>query len=121
MRRTIWWCCLLCLLSASAGASRCDVDALPSAAQRVLSQRFGGWKIVTNSDLSPDDQPIWSEYYGDACPGVVEGNFTGDGGRQFAVTLIRGNESPLRQILVLLKPRGLRSGDDSAARGNSCT
>ena len=105
MSTKAYLCAVCCtLVSMAASAKECGENALPVAAQKVLSQHFTGWKVVTVSDLTPDDKQIWSETYGDACPGIVEGNFTGKGRRQFGVTLIRRDNSRIRQALVLLNP-----------------
>jgi hypothetical protein len=86
----------------SAAAKECGSSALPPAAQTLLAQRLPNWRLVTVSDLSPDDQKLWSENYGDKCPGIIEGNFAI--AHSFAVSLIRQEGAALLQTLVLLEP-----------------
>lgn len=86
----------------SAAAKECGSSALPPAAQTLLTQRLPNWRLVTPSDLSPDDQKLWSENYGNKCPGIVEGNFAI--AHSFAVSLIRQEGATLLQTLVLLEP-----------------
>jgi hypothetical protein len=86
----------------SAGARECGSSSLPPTAQTLLALRLPNWRLVTPSDLSPDDQKLWSENYGDKCPGIVEGNFAI--AHSFAVSLIRQENATLLQTLVLLEP-----------------
>jgi hypothetical protein len=85
----------------SAGPRECGSNSLPPAAQTLLAQRFPTWTLVTPSDLSPDDQKLWSENYGDQCPGVIEGNFAIE--HSFAVSLIHKENATLLQTLVLIE------------------
>ena len=104
MQRTIYLAVILLgLMSGTrAVAKECGSNALPPAAQKLLGQRLMSWKIVTVSDLSTDDQKLWSENYDDKCPGIVEGNFVT--AHSFAVSLIRQEKAVLLQTLVLLEP-----------------
>jgi hypothetical protein len=87
----------------SAAAKECGSSALPPAAQTLLARRLPNWRVVTTSDLSSDDQKLWSENYANQCPGVVEGNFAI--AHSFAVSLIRQENGTLLQTLVLLEPQ----------------
>jgi hypothetical protein len=108
MHRIIGAACLLlvCSTAQSVGAVECGLSALPSAAQRALVQAFSGWDVVTLSNLSAGDQPVWLENYGDKCPGVIQGNFTGSKAPSFVVLLIRRDKRKLLETLVLLSPIG---------------
>lgn len=105
MQRTIYLSIFLFLfgLATTIGATtkECDSNALPPAARENLKQHFPNWRIVTVSDLSPDDQKLWSENYDDKCPGIIEGNFAGR--LSFAVSLIHHKNGVLSQTLVLLE------------------
>jgi hypothetical protein len=86
----------------SAETRECGLSALPVAARKLLEERLPDWKVVTVSDLSPDDRKLWDENYQDKCPGIIEGNFAVT--HSFAVSLIRRDNASLLQTLVLLEP-----------------
>jgi hypothetical protein len=102
VQRTMYFALILLGFVVNAGALECRIEALPSGARTLLTSSLPGWKIVTVSDLSSDDQKLWSENYEDKCPGIVEGNFSLS--RSFAVSLIRRDSTTLLQTLVLLEP-----------------
>ena len=103
MRRVIYLAVILFGIApaTSAAEKECDSRDLPRVARKVLVQHLPNWRIVTVSDLSPDDQRLWSENHEGKCPGVIEGNFTTV--HSFAVSLIRQEHATLLQILVLLE------------------
>jgi hypothetical protein len=104
MQRTIYLVVILLGLTSvtSAVAKECGSNALPPVAQKLLGTRLPSWRVVTVSDLSSDDQKLWSENYEDKCPGIIEGNFAI--AHSFAVSLIRQERATLLQTLVLLEP-----------------
>jgi hypothetical protein len=104
VKRTIYLALILFGIVAmvSAETHECSSNALSAPARKLLEERLPDWKILTASDLSPDDRKLWDENYQDKCPGIIEGNFVVT--HSFAVSLIRRDKVSLMQTLVLLEP-----------------
>jgi len=99
---------LTLLLSAAShpqSATTCGVEALPSAARHILVSKLPHWRVVTAKDLISDDRELWVTAHGETCPGIVEGHFEGSS-TSYAVSLIKGNQNKLLQMLVILTPTG---------------
>jgi hypothetical protein len=78
---------------------------LPSPVRLMLSSKMPGWKITAIQDLTPEDQQVWSKARRSSCPGLAVGNFE-NGGRGYAIMLIRGGGSKRLQTLVLVVEKG---------------
>jgi hypothetical protein len=79
------------------------VPGLPSTAIELLASSYPNHRIVQLSDLNVDDQGIWKNAYHNACPGVVEGNFTGKR-HEYAVLLVSVKDDQREIKAVLLQP-----------------
>lgn len=89
---------------ATAGGGPCGDSVLPRAAQEVVARKYRGWVVVAHDNLSADDRKLWTEAWGQACPGVAAGSFTNSISVEYAVLLIQRTSSELRERLVVLKP-----------------
>jgi hypothetical protein len=89
--------------SSLAQTTKCGSATLPPKLQSQLAEHFNGWKVVDVSDLSAEDQEVWSESFAGKCPGYVEGNFTGR--PSIAMTMIRYKGANLYQMLIVAEPR----------------
>jgi hypothetical protein len=74
-----------------------------SSPAAYLASSYPDHRIVQLSDLNVDDQGIWKNAYHDACPGVVEGNFTGKR-HEYAVLLVSVKEDHREIKAILLQP-----------------
>jgi hypothetical protein len=80
---------------------------LPAAARELLASSFAQYRILELSDLNADDQLIWKSSYPNACPGVVQGAFTGEQ-TEYAVLLIPvgAARQDIRAVLLQTKDVG---------------
>jgi len=67
----------------------------------AVSKQFDAWQVVTVNDLRPEDQKLWRQAHGEACPGYAEGNFQSGDRKSFAVTVFQKHPA-LRQMLVVV-------------------
>lgn len=78
-------------------AAWADCENVPAAVAAYLAAR-PGWKIVHQADLGKDDQALWSQYHGQACPGLARADLQGNGRWSYGLSLINGQN---RQIIIL--------------------
>ena len=82
----------------------CRSLVIPRAVNSALRKHFGGWNIVTPNLLSSrEDREEWNQNYGNECPGVIKGRFTGTG-EGYALSLVRGSGKTLEQQIVAFLP-----------------
>lgn len=95
--------CILMPRNVHAGLCGCNGGSLPENINKFIHNSFNGWRVVTLSDLSADDQSIWKRSFkSTACPGYIVGKFKGKGGIYYAITLIKNNaDGTFQQTLVL--------------------
>ncbi len=81
----------------------CTVAVPPNVA-KDFKNLFPEWSVVHTHLLSRDDRRQFTKRYPTSCPGVVSGDFFGDGTDAFAVLLtrLRGDR---RQILLAVARR----------------
>jgi hypothetical protein len=91
MKRKLWnttiTALLLMLFPHIATAVDRDCD-LPQDLQAKISHNYPGKKIVSLSDLDEGDRTLFQKDHGNACPGIVNVDFYGDGKPTFALVLI---------------------------------
>jgi hypothetical protein len=87
-------------------AAETCTPTLPPGAAEVLASAYPDYRVLRLADLNADDQGIWKNAYHNACPGVVEGYFTGKKG--YAVLLIptKSNDGETRAVLLSPKEGG---------------
>lgn len=90
---------VLSLLAVTAG---CPVSgtALPQDVRRLLDQKFPGWQFATirdslRAEISPDSSAEW-----------VQGDYDGDGQRDYAVQIVRPAPGDGQQVVIALVRRG---------------
>jgi hypothetical protein len=88
------------IVPACAQPDDCE-PSLPSTARELLASSHAEYRILELSDLNADDQTIWKGSYSDACPGVVQGAFTGEQA-EYAVLLVPvgAAEQEVRAVLL---------------------
>jgi hypothetical protein len=98
------FCCgvLSCCAFAAGNKTGNQSCNLPFEAQSILNTQLPAWKIVELSDLSKDDQELWTKKRSGACPGLARGHFRGPL-TSYGVTLIRRKGKRTYQTLVLLE------------------
>lgn len=72
------------VLTAAPQNRPCD---LPSDLRGVLTKKFPGTRVVELPDLEDDDKALFLKEHRDACPGLVNVDFYGDGKPTFALAL----------------------------------
>ena len=78
-----------------------NANCLKNDAVIAVSKQFNAWQVVTVNDLRPEDQKLWKQAHGEACPGYAEGNFQSGDRKSFAVTVFQKHPT-LRQMLVVV-------------------
>jgi len=79
---------LLSLFAQSATAQTNKACELPQDLQVEIASKYPGKKIVSLSDLNDDDKGMFQKDHGNACPGLVDVDFYGDGKPTVALVLI---------------------------------
>jgi len=97
----------LALVCCAPIAAESCTPSLPPEALNLLASSYPGYRVLQLGDLNSDDQTIWKNSYGDACPGVVEGFFTGPS-KAYAVLLVpdKQNQGEIKAVLVEAAPDG---------------
>lgn len=67
--------------------AKADACTPPADLQREIMIRFPGTELVRLPDLDPDDRAFFLKDHHDACPGLVNVDFYGDGKPTFALVL----------------------------------
>jgi hypothetical protein len=80
------------------------VPSLPSVGTQLLASAYPGYRMLQLSDLNSDDQELWKNAYQNACPGIVQGAFTGRKGA-YAVLLVPVKPDNAETRAVLLQPK----------------
>lgn len=78
-----------------------DACNLPKDLQPEIATKYPGAKLVRLSDLSEDDRGFFQKDHGDACPGLVNVDFYGDGKPTLALVLIPENGKKEKAKLVV--------------------
>jgi hypothetical protein len=86
-----------------AAAEACS-PSLPPGAAELLASAYPDYRVLQLADLNADDQGIWKNAYHDACPGVVQGAFTGKR-TAYAVLLVPTKGDDRETKAVLLTPK----------------
>jgi hypothetical protein len=60
--------------------------------QAVVAKKYPGSGVVKVSDLEEDDRSFFRDDHGDACPGLANVDFYGDGRPTVAMALLTKNE-----------------------------
>lgn len=99
---------LLLSLAPLCSAEPCRNDLLPREVTQVLEHKFPNWRPKRFSDLSSDDQRVWSEYHPRACPGIAVGHFESADRAAYAILLIpkSRDHSGSKIIIVSEGPQG---------------
>src|ERR1700730_7449412 len=71
----------------------CDSENLPPAIGDLLRKDFPGWRQKQISDLQTDDQQLWIQAHGKACPGSIVGHFEKSDSDAYAVLLVPRSET----------------------------
>jgi hypothetical protein len=92
----------LCLLASIRAAAQTTAPcSLPQALQREVADKYPGARIVTLKDLAEDDKSLFQKEHGNACPGLVNLNFYGDGKPTIALVLIVNTGTTVSAELVV--------------------
>ncbi len=101
------WLILITLVLALAPASMASADPcarihLPFEVDQVLRQQFRNWRPKLLSDLSSDDQRVWSQDHPRACPGIASGHFEAADRIDYAILLIPKSTSALGSKIIVV-------------------
>jgi hypothetical protein len=102
-------CSFVLVQVASAGPSIDPCD-LPKELQAVVARKYPGSGVVKVSDLEEDDRSFFREDHGDACPGLANVDFYGDGKTTLAVALLTKNEQREKYKTKLVLARQAMGG-----------
>jgi hypothetical protein len=80
--------CLFAFSQIVAAAPRDEKCELPSDLQHEIVIAYPGAKLVNLTDLSANDRVFFQKDHGDACPGIVNVDFYGDGKPTLALVLV---------------------------------
>lgn len=78
-----------------------DCEKPPIPMESKLAGHFQAWRVVEIDDLLPEHRRLFNSKFGDACPGLVQLDFFGDGKTEFAFSLL-SREAGSREGLLLL-------------------
>jgi hypothetical protein len=106
---------LLACFATRAGSAEtstvCDSSALPAPAQHLLTLKFSQWRSKVVSDMDTDDQKLWlAAWQGNACPGMVAGNFETAEKISCALLLVPKSNTRVGYKIIVL---GKDASDDS--------
>ncbi len=87
--------------------SPCDLNLLSKDIHLYLNKKYPEWKIVTTSDLIPDDRELWLEHHPNKCPGFTTNQFDDSGIPSTAVLLIpKDKQKDLAKIILFSRKSG---------------
>jgi len=86
---------VLFLSSTARASDPCMSDRLLPAIQ-AIEVKFRGWRLITLSALSDEDQRTWRQERNGDCPSIALGDFDGSGRRQYAALLISKKATPVQ-------------------------
>jgi len=78
-----------------------DACDLPKGLQLEIATKYSGAKPVSLSDLGEDDRGFFQKDHGNACPGLVNVDFYGDGKPTLALVLIAEDGKKEKAKLVV--------------------
>ena len=116
--------CVTCLwlflsLEAVGASTTTEPCRLPHDLQLQIAKKYASFRIVTLSDLGDDDKEMFQKDHPNACPGMAEVDFYGDGKPTFALALLvkRGSTEDANLLVVHQTAEGwnLRSLDSAEA------
>lgn len=81
-------CLLLCFAAAAHAVPINDVCNLPEGLQHEVASKYPGSRVVNLPNLSEDDRKFFEADHKNACPGLVQIDFYGDGKPTLALVLV---------------------------------
>jgi hypothetical protein len=96
--------CLFFLVSVAGASPQDGTCDLPPDLQQRVDAKYPGSKLVRLSNLDEHDRDLFQKEHGNACPGVVEIDFYGDGKPTLALVLLsRVADKETAQLVVAHK------------------
>lgn len=89
------------LVFACLGQAQATCDVLPAELPSYVNGN-AGWKVVSEKDLSRDDQELWPRYHHNACPGFTTADLDGAGQSYSAIALLRSEKGQLIERLIVV-------------------
>ncbi len=94
---------LFVVLISSSAIAQPKCDELTESQIGYVHSHYPGYRILSMSDLSQDDQTIWNKSKrASECPAIAKGRFTGQNHGDVAIALLKGNGIHLSEKIILL-------------------